>query len=361
MAAEKDIPETTLRATTFNCTSLMKPTLIIFSSGKSRSVADGIRRNLSDTFAVDVWHEGFFDEYNTIPLWVFLKKLMCYDCSAVVLGDDDVRRKEGSVTEESVPRDNVIFELGATMARLGPQRTFIFTPQSRKVTLPSYFKGVMLWPYEDQPDARGSYQSATGEACSSIKRHLKTLNEDAFHSDLPAQGLAVGYFNNFIERLYRGLREPQELDLPSSLPWIQDCGFTITVLVPDDILNREAADRMLKEMNTANVKATLIRDRDMSVYALPRLSRSDPLHILDIPTTLLTATKVIEKIDSFWGNQGDTHFQQQLQKRELLSFFRKLKSMRKEAQLDERVVHVLPLSEWSDHVKQLAATSPPIL
>ncbi|GAA5142486.1 hypothetical protein GCM10023213_28530 [Prosthecobacter algae] len=131
----------------------MKPSIIIFSSKKSLPVAEGIRDNLQDAFIPELWTEGLFDEHNTIPLWVFLKKLMCYDCAAVVLGDDDIRHKEGKGESEAVPRDNVIFELGAALARIGPQKTFIFTPEDKNVLLPSYFRGVMVKGYRQDAGA----------------------------------------------------------------------------------------------------------------------------------------------------------------------------------------------------------------
>jgi hypothetical protein len=255
----------------------------------------------------------------------------------------------------------VIFELGASMARMGPQKTFIFAPADKNVTLPTYFKGVMLQPYQHRPDARGNFQGSTGAACAAIKRHLTTLSEDAFHSDLPAQGLAIGYFANFIERLYRGLREDQTLELPNRLQWTPNCGFTVTSFIPSENISRESADRILKEMNAANVLVKLFRDRDMSVYALPRLTETAPLHILDVPTTLLTSAKVIEKIDAFWGNFGDTLFQKQLQVREQVSFRRKLRSLTSEKSFDSRIVFVEDLADWKSHITMLQGSIPPLL
>lgn len=339
----------------------MKPTIIIFSSKKSLPVAEGIRDNLQQVFETELWTEGLFDENNTIPLWAFLKKLMCYDCAAVVLGDDDVRQKEGSGTKESVPRDNVIFELGAAMARMGPQKTFVFTPSDKNIVLPSYFRGVLVKEYRQDPGARGCYKASTGSACAEIKRAMTTLTEDAFHSDLPAQGLAIGYFNNFIERLYRELREDQVLQLPDNKTWNPACGFTVTSFIPDNIITRESADRKLRELGATNVLVRLSRDRDMSVYAMPRASEDDPVHILDIPTTLLTSSKVIEKIDAFWGNFGDVLFQERLQQRELLSFTRKLRSMRQQQDLDDRIFFVEPLSRSQAHLKAIHDQKPPLM
>lgn len=339
----------------------MKPTIIIFSSTKSLPVAEGIRDNLQEAFETELWTEGLFDEHNAIPLMVFLKKLMCYDCAAVVLGDDDVRQKEGVGAAEFVPRDNVIFELGAAMARMGPQKTFVFTPAGRNVSLPSYFRGVMVKMYQQHPGPRGCYKASTGSACGDIKRSVKTLREDAFHSDLPAQGLAIGYFNNFIERLYLELRDEQILELPEPAGWDSSCGFTITSLIPESIITRESADRKLRELGATNVMVRLSRDRDMSVYAMPRESRSDPLHLVDIPTTLLTSTKIIANIDAYWGNFGDVEFQERLQRRELISFSRKLRSMRQQLDLDNKLFYVEPLAQFQTHFQAIQNNKPPLM
>lgn len=339
----------------------MKPTIIIFSSTKSLPVAEGIRDNLQETFETELWTEGLFDEHNTIPLLVFLKKLMCYDCAAVILGDDDLRQKEGTGPTESVPRDNVIFELGAAMARMGPQKTFVFTPADRNVSLPSYFRGVMVKVYHQHTGPRGCYKASTGSACGDIRRCVKTMKEDAFHSDLPAQGLAIGYFNNFIERLYRELRDDQDLPLNDPREWKPSCGFTVTSFIPDNIITRESADRKLRDLGAINVMVRLSRDRDMSVYALPRDSLTDPLHIVDIPTTLLTSTKIIENIDAFWGNFGDVDFQKRLQRRELISFTRKLRSMRQQSDFDSKIFFVEPLAQSQAHLQAIQLQKPPTL
>jgi predicted nucleotide-binding protein len=58
----------------------------------------------------------------------------------------------------AVPRDNVIFELGFFMSRLGRHRTLLLVPQRTDVTLPSDFKGLTPLPHAsaDAPKERAS-------------------------------------------------------------------------------------------------------------------------------------------------------------------------------------------------------------
>src|SRR5271156_1320596 len=113
--------------------SSSKPELVIFSSGKvaKSGVTNAIRDELNKLgFIVTPWTEGFFPE-NQIALTSFLKQLLCFDAAVLVLGNDDIRLDPAQTDKQQhVPRDNVIFELGACMSRLGPKKTFIVRPES---------------------------------------------------------------------------------------------------------------------------------------------------------------------------------------------------------------------------------------
>src|SRR5690348_594413 len=91
-------------------------------------------------FEVTVWNQGLFRNGQS-PLNSFLKKLLWFDAAIVVLGDDDFRVDPTTNKTQPVPRDNVVFELGACMARFSKDRTFMVCPKSREVVLPTYFRG----------------------------------------------------------------------------------------------------------------------------------------------------------------------------------------------------------------------------
>jgi hypothetical protein len=116
-----------------------------------------------------------------------------FDAAIIVLGDDDFRLDPGTSEKQPIPRDNVIFELGARMARVSKDRTFMVCPRSKAVVLPSYFTGI---PVEYYDDARmdGEFVPAGGVAVNNIVTRL-----DSVDSTLPAAGLAFGYCDNFVK------------------------------------------------------------------------------------------------------------------------------------------------------------------
>ena len=339
------------------------PRVIVFSSGKTDRVADGVRENLrrehgGQRYEVDVWKDGFFNEENTLPLNTFLKRLLCFDVAVLILGADEIRMPEpGAKEAEAVPRDNVIFELGAAMARMGTRKTFVLTPNEPKVVPPSYFTGLKPLTYENRAD--GNTIAGTGGACAAIRETLRRLDADVYHSDLPAIGLAHGYFYNFVNAVYATLRERQKLTFPEGpRRWDPDDGFTLTVIIPESMINREAADKFLKGVGAVNIHLLLRDGRDVSAYVLPQTRTDKRLHILDIPTTLVTSAEVIDRVDSFWGG-GDVEFKEDLARRERESFDRHLHSLRAKAQLDPSRVHIIPVNQLDGHLASLRAAPSP--
>lgn len=318
---------------------MQKPHLIIFSSGKAVPVAEAAKLNLERDFTVDLWTENFFDENNTLPLNTFLKKLLCYDLAVLVLGDDNVQLEKDGATQVWVPRDNVVFELGATMARMGTQKTFLLTPEEPSVKLPTYFKGIEPLTYQKRED--GNYVAGTGGACINIRDRVRRLEQDAFHSDLPALGLAQGYFFNFVLPIHNTLRENQAVRFANSETcWDPGHGFRLTIVIPETLMTRHRIDDYMADLGAENVHVLLKDGRDVSVYALPRNAPDSPLEVLDIPTTLLTSEKVIQRVDSFWGG-GDKEFKETLVRREIAAFARRIQALVQEEQLSSRRVRVV--------------------
>ena len=66
------------------------------------------------------------------------------------------------------PRDNVIFELGLFLGRLGPGRTFMVRPRGVELLLPTDLLGVEPADYDPGDDLL----SALGTAAYRIKRAI---------------------------------------------------------------------------------------------------------------------------------------------------------------------------------------------
>lgn len=305
----------------------MKPSIVVFSSKQLIKIAEAVRENLRREFEVTPWTEGFFRS-NELSLNSFLKQLLCFDGAAVLLGADDVRVSDAG-GQVMVPRDNVVFELGACMARFGTQKTFIVCPEKPPVVLPTYFKGFYPLTYEDRAD--GNLVAATGAACVSIRTQFEQMDRDAYASDLPAQGLAIGYFNNFVHPAYRRLREGGHLN--AGVEWQGGAGWELNVVMPaGKFMNRDAVDRHFIGRKLIKCALDLNDGRNISVYVQPRTERTQPLRVFDIPTTLLTSQKVIDKVDRFWGG-GHQSFRERLTEREIASFRRAIEELVAEADL----------------------------
>jgi len=90
---------------------------------------------------------------------------------AIAQPDDLVRSRDRT---QSTPRDNVIFELGFFMSRLGRARTLLPVPRGEDVKLPSDFKGLTPLVYA-QPKPNDEPSTALGPGHYPIKRRLRDL------------------------------------------------------------------------------------------------------------------------------------------------------------------------------------------
>jgi predicted nucleotide-binding protein len=334
-----------------NDSAPLKPSLAIFSSRSLIPVANGVRENLRREFEVTPWTEGFFRS-NELSLNTFLKQLLCFDGAVVLLGADDTQvTSAGNVM---VPRDNVIFELGACMARFGTQKTFFICPEKPQISLPSYFQAFYPLTYEGRSD---NYQAATGAACCSIVDQFKRLKSDAYASDLPAQGLAIGYFNNFLDAVYKRLYDGRAVvDAGvAGVEWREPTPWEINVVMPKDkFMSRIKVDSAFKKrVQLVKCALDLNDGRNINVYVRQRCDPGQPLRIYDVPTTLVTSEEVIEKIDSFWGTRDDT-FSKKLLTREIASFHRAITQLIDNKLPDEAkpLVRIVQLGELETEMER---------
>jgi Predicted nucleotide-binding protein containing TIR-like domain len=89
-----------------------------------------------------------------------------FDFAVLVLTPDDFVNSRD--VESLGPRDNVLFELGLFMGRLGRSRTFILHQSNSHLKIPSDLSGMTTATYE-WPRDDNSFKSAVGPACDSIR------------------------------------------------------------------------------------------------------------------------------------------------------------------------------------------------
>jgi hypothetical protein len=120
---------------------------------------------------VTIWQEGVFEIGKTF-IESLLDALPRFDYAILILTPDSLKSERE--VETFGPRDNVIFELGLFMGRLGRSRTFIVRQAGGKMKMPSDLDGVTVATY-DWPRRDKSHKSAVGAACDRIRHVIRDL------------------------------------------------------------------------------------------------------------------------------------------------------------------------------------------
>lgn len=93
------------------------------------------------------------------------------DFAVAIAHADDLTESRGK--DWPSPRDNVVFELGLFMGRLGRQRAILMEPREEKVKLPSDLSGITTIPYRFESGRDAA--SLISPACDKLRQHILEL------------------------------------------------------------------------------------------------------------------------------------------------------------------------------------------
>lgn len=152
----------------------MKPTLFIASSSEFLDLASAMQESLEHVAEVTVWNQDVFklSRYNIESL---LETLEASDFGVFIFTPQDVINIRGA--EKLTVRDNVLFELGLFIGKLGRERCFIVAPRGSEedIHLPSDLLGVTPALYEPHRQDK-NLVAALGPAATKITRQIKNLS-----------------------------------------------------------------------------------------------------------------------------------------------------------------------------------------
>lgn len=151
----------------------MKPSLFIGSSTESLDVAYALQENFEHSAEVTVWTQGIF-ELSKYSLDSLVDTLDAAHFGVFVFSPSDILIIRGEA--KSTVRDNVIFELGLFIGRLGRERNFIVLPRGEEdsLHLPTDLLGLTPALYEGGRQD-GNLRAALGPACSKISRAIAKI------------------------------------------------------------------------------------------------------------------------------------------------------------------------------------------
>jgi hypothetical protein len=111
-----------------------RPTVFIGSSREALPIANAVADQLEKVAEVALWtNRSKFRKVGEYFLDSLVAASSNFDFAVMIFHVDDKREMRGNVA--FVPRDNVIFELGLFMSRLGRERAFVLAPETWKANL----------------------------------------------------------------------------------------------------------------------------------------------------------------------------------------------------------------------------------
>jgi hypothetical protein len=223
---------------------MRKKRLFIGSSSEELPFAELAKKQLSDDFDVTIWNDNLWDtavfRINQNFLSDLMKASLQFDFGILLGTADDKVQYRG--TEVLQPRDNVLFELGLFIGRLGTSKcAFVI---DKEVKFPSDFQGITLARFSKKD------LSSFEKAIEQVKSVFKGSSETDVNF-FPSATLAAVYFENLISPICRYIIENGGFSIDEKL--FKKC--RINVIIPARIDNdvNFQFEKLKSEMLTKSV------------------------------------------------------------------------------------------------------------
>lgn len=293
----------------------MKPRIFIGSSTEGLPVANRIKDYFEPDYECKIWNDGIF-QYNDNFLDTLMKSASLFDFAFMVFSADDLSKVRDSFFE--TPRDNVMFEYGLFLGRVGNQRAFVI--KDKKVKILSDLLGITLADYETDD---------TGLATHSLEVTLEQLKKKIDDNVrlgqlglLPSTVIAISYFENFIklvaDQIYPfprdGVMDGKKYE-----------SAKLRIVIPKDLdadMKRRATVYYVK--NGLSEKVINTSHRSYPIHVQANNENEDVLLIADMPTILNGIDKAIDMYFRV-GHIGKSTEQELTEHREMSNFVHVLK------------------------------------
>lgn len=159
-----------------NYSSKSIPKVFVGSSVEGLEIANAIQTKIESECEVTIWKDGCFS-LSQYTLESLEEAAENSDFAIFVFSPDDFTKSRG-VLKKSI-RDNVVFEFGLFMGKLGRKRVYCVTPKDMtNIHLPSDLKGLNRGYYTIRRD--NNWLSAVNTFTSDVLKNIKSLKGDIF-------------------------------------------------------------------------------------------------------------------------------------------------------------------------------------
>lgn len=288
----------------------MKTRIFIGSSKEGLEVANYTKKKFLDVgFEPYVWTDDIF-ENNKNTLETLLNEASLFDFGIMIATKDDFTTSRDDIFE--TVRDNVVFELGLFLGRLGTNRAFVL--QEKDAKLPSDLLGITIPRFEKTEPLHSNYD--LNKEINNIIKLIKskiTLGELGL---LPSTVLAIGYFENFVSMVCDALHD-DKIEINGKI--YKDFQFNIVIPKDLDADIKKRAKIYFKKLKFEEIKIGT-NGRSYPIYIqFDEENSSDTIVLFDMPTTIGGIDKAIEMYMRK-GHIGKSERQQLLEDRELRNF-----------------------------------------
>ncbi|MGL4908858.1 MAG: CBASS system CD-NTase-associated NAD(+) hydrolase Cap12 [Bacteroidales bacterium] len=317
----------------------MKPRIFIGSSSEGLEIAQRVKSYFEKEYECFLWTDGIF-KFNENFLETLMKEASLFDFGFLVFTKDDYT--ESRTTTYTSPRDNVVFEYGLFLGRLGRERAYFIIDED--VKLPSDLQGITTVNFKYQKKKgfcnKKSKLILNEESLITNLKRLKVQIDEKVHLGvlgmLPSTVLAIGYFDNFIQPICEYLSTRGTV---IELKGVTYDKFKFKIILPKDL------DSDIKSRATV-----FYNENKFELLEIPTSRRPYPLFVAvdteentlilsDMPTTISGIDKAIEMYLRV-GHIGKSNEQQLLEERELRNFGSVLKHLTNADACSKSVVEI---------------------
>lgn len=293
----------------------MRPRIFIGSSTEGLPVAERIKKFFEPEFDCFIWNDKIF-QLNDGFLETLLKSASLFDFGFMVFAADDISKIRDK--EYNTTRDNVLFEYGLFLGRIGTDRAYIIMEEGIK--LPTDLLGITYLSYKTENKDGVKLPDVNFE--SQLEELKKSVNEKfslAHFGLLPSTVIAISYFENFVKPL---VGEFARLD-DNGIFRIDNKSYNsvkFKIIIPESIdvdMTRQAKFYFNKNRyQLCNLEHPY---RSFPIYVNPKTLNDEQYTIYDIPTILSVLNKTL---DAYFrvGHIGKTQEHILAEKKEINNF-----------------------------------------
>lgn len=286
----------------------MKPRIFIGSSSEGLNVAERVKFFFSESYDCFLWTDDIFKN-NESFLETLLKSASLFDFAFLIFSADDMELVRDNIFD--APRDNVLFEYGLFLGRVGVDRAYIIA--EKDVKIPTDMLGITYTRYDTENKV------ATDTLEIGLDKLKKQIDENVKLGHLgllPSTVLAISYFEGFVKLTAEWLIENAGSIEVSGKKY--ENGI-LRIKLPDtldtDIKKSAKIFYLQQKLNDTEIET---KHRNYPIHFV--VSEDDnTLEIYDVPTIL---TGIDKAIDMYFrvGHIGKTEEQKLAEIHEINNF-----------------------------------------